>query len=62
MIITNNAKELDEGAILQLYKSKGILHQTSCSDTPQLVERKHKYLLKVGRALYFQSRLPVSYW
>ena len=45
--------------------SKGILHQTSCVETPQqngIVERKHKHLLKTSRALLFHSGLPMKYW
>lgn len=47
------------------YASKGILHQTSCVDSPQQngrVERKHQQILNIGRALLVQSNLPKSFW
>jgi hypothetical protein len=47
------------------YNSKGIIHQTSCVESPQQngrVERKHQHILKVGRALLYQSNLPKSFW
>lgn len=45
----------------QYFNSKGIIHQTTCTETPQQngkVERKHQRLLSIARAILFQSKLP----
>ena len=45
---------------------KGILHQSTCKDAPQqneIVERKNRHLLEVGRALnisYERSYTPLG--
>ncbi|KAJ0837766.1 putative RNA-directed DNA polymerase [Helianthus annuus] len=46
-------------------KTKGILHQTTCSYTPQqngVAERKHRHLLNLARSLLFQSGVPLKFW
>ena len=58
----------DNGPELRLanfFESKGIIHHTSCVETPQqngVVERKHQHLLNVARAILFQSSLPAKFW
>ena len=49
----------------ELSKNHGIVHQCSCSHTPQqngLVERKHRHILESARAIIFQDHLPIRFW
>lgn len=57
--------EFADAKFTQFFHSNGIVHQTSCSHKPQQngrVERKHKQILEVARALKLQAHLPVSMW
>ena len=58
---SNNALEL---AFHDFFRTKGIIPYHSCITTPEqnsIVERKHQHILNVGRALLFQSCVPLCY-
>lgn len=49
----------------KLFSSLGIVYQSSYLYTPLhngVVERKHRYLSDVARALKFQSHIPIRFW
>jgi Reverse transcriptase (RNA-dependent DNA polymerase)/Integrase core domain len=65
IIRSDNAPELISNEMQIFFRLNGIIHQTSCINTPQqngIAERKHRHLLDVARSLRFQSGLPKSFW
>lgn len=47
------------------YTKQGIILETTCPHTPQqngVVERKHRHLLEIARALRFEASLPTRFW
>ncbi|KZV21171.1 hypothetical protein F511_24735 [Dorcoceras hygrometricum] len=64
-IRTDNALDFLNSECNNLFNSLGIIHQSSCPYTPQqngLVERKHRHILNVARAVKFQASIPDIYW
>ncbi|KAJ0609721.1 putative RNA-directed DNA polymerase [Helianthus annuus] len=62
---SDNGTEFVNHQMSNFLKGKGILHQTTCAYTPQqngVVERKHRHLLNIARALMFQCGLPLGFW
>ncbi|XP_019101779.1 PREDICTED: uncharacterized protein LOC109133252 [Camelina sativa] len=63
MVRSNNGTEFM--CLSTYFRENGIIHQTSCVDTPQqngCVERKHRHILNVARSLLFQASLPIIFW
>ncbi|KAJ0547538.1 putative RNA-directed DNA polymerase [Helianthus annuus] len=62
---SDNGTEFVNNQMSSFLRGKGVLHQTTCAYTPQqngVVERKHRHLLNIARALMFQGGLPLSFW
>ncbi|GJY18648.1 cysteamine dioxygenase [Tanacetum coccineum] len=58
-IRSDNALDFVKGPCALYLASQGIKHQTTCVDRPQQngrVERKHRHILEVARALRFQAK------
>nr|GEU66079.1 retrovirus-related Pol polyprotein from transposon TNT 1-94 [Tanacetum cinerariifolium] len=55
----------DYSSMNKFYKERGIVLETTCPHTPQqngVVERKHRHLLEIARALRFEASLPTTFW
>lgn len=64
-IRSDNAVELSDSTCLAFYTQHGIVHQKACVYRPQQnarVERKHRSVLEIARALRFQAGLDLKYW
>ena len=61
---SDNGKEYVSNLFQNYMSHNGILHQTSCVDTPQngVVERKNRHLLETARALTYQMKVPKQFW
>jgi len=62
---SDNGSEFFNSDCDALFNSCGIIHQSSCVYTPQqngLVERNHKHILEVAKAIRLQGHLPLKFW
>ncbi|WCJ22400.1 Retrovirus-related Pol polyprotein from transposon RE1 [Euphorbia peplus] len=65
VIRTDNGTEFIGFATHYVFQSNGILHQRTCPHTPQqngVVERRHRSLTSIARALLKEGHLPVKFW
>ena len=62
---TDNAKEYFNTVLGSYLLNQGIIHISSCVDTPQqngVAERKNRHLLEVARSLMFSTNVPKHFW
>ena len=62
---SDNAKEYFNSILGNYFLDNGIIHQSSCVDTPQqngIAERKNRHLLEVARSLMFTNNVPKQFW
>ncbi|KAJ0845734.1 putative RNA-directed DNA polymerase [Helianthus annuus] len=62
---SDNGGEFVNTSMKQFFKTKGLIHQTSCAHTPEqngVSERKNRIILEMTRALLIESQVPKSFW
>ena len=61
----DNAKDYFNFLLGGYLMDQGIVHQSSCVDTPQQngsTERKNKHLLEVAKSIMFTTNVPKHFW
>jgi hypothetical protein len=64
IVRSDNGGEYMSGNLGMYFREQGIIHQTTCVDTPHqncVAERKNRHLLEVTRSL-MHTHVPKSYW
>ncbi|RVW70952.1 Retrovirus-related Pol polyprotein from transposon TNT 1-94, partial [Vitis vinifera] len=62
---SDNGGEYQSSDLQKYLEGHGIIHQTTCSNTPQqsgVAKRKNRHLLEVVRASLIAAKTPISYW
>ena len=62
---TDNAKEYFNTILGTYLLQQGIIHQSSCVNTPQqnrIAKCKNRHLLEVARSLLFSTHVPKYFW
>jgi transposase InsO family protein len=65
IIRTNNGSEYVNNKFRSYLSAEGILHQTSCPDTPAqngVAKRKNRHLLEVACSLMYTMNVPKFFW
>lgn len=64
IIKSHNALEFDDKQFKPFFSQLGIIHQTSSVERPpqnEMVERKHRNILEMGRAMRFKVGFPCNF-
>ena len=62
---TDNAKDYFSTYLRDYLLNQGIVHQSSCVDTPKqnkVAERKNRHVLGATRSLLFTTHVPKHFW
>ncbi|WJZ83314.1 hypothetical protein VitviT2T_003006 [Vitis vinifera] len=62
---SDNGGEYQSSDLQKYLEGHGIIHQTTCSNTPQqngVAEQKNRHLLEVVHASLIAAKTPISYW
>ena len=65
ILCTDNITEYFNHSLSTYLQENGIIHQSSCVDTPQqngVAELKNKHILEIARALLFTSHMSSQFW
>ena len=65
MLRSDNGGEYVNHQFHDYFNLHGILHETSCPQTPQqngIAERKNRHILETARALLINAHAPSRYW
>ena len=65
ILCIDNGTEYFNHSLSTYLQENGIIHQSSCVDTPQqngVTERKNRHIIEIARALLFTSHMPSHFW
>jgi len=61
---SDNGGEFFNKSMQEFFRKNGLIHQTSCPNTPQqngVPERKNRKLLEMTRAVIFDTQVPTRF-